>query len=58
MLSWLVSTSVRLRVVLLALSVALLAVGYRSIRRAPLDVFPEFAPPFGDAVSTTARACC
>ena len=45
MLAWLVSTSVRLRVVLLALCVVLLVAGYRSIRNAPLDVFPEFAPP-------------
>ena len=45
MLAWLVSTSVRLRVVLLALCVVLLVAGYRSIRHAPLDVFPEFAPP-------------
>jgi CzcA family heavy metal efflux pump len=34
-----------LRVVLLALCAVLMIVGYRSIQRAPLDVFPEFAPP-------------
>ena len=45
MLSWLISSSIRLRVVLLALCVVLLVVGYRSIHPAPLDVFPEFAPP-------------
>jgi CzcA family heavy metal efflux pump len=45
MLSWLISSSIRLRVVLLALCVVLMVVGYRSIRQAPLDVFPEFAPP-------------
>src|SRR4051794_19081877 len=45
MLSWLVSTSVRLRAVLLVLCVVLLIYGYRSIGRATLDVFPEFAPP-------------
>src|SRR5262245_12193858 len=45
MLSWLVATSVRMRVVLLAGCVVLLVAGYRSIRKAPLDVFPEFAPP-------------
>jgi CzcA family heavy metal efflux pump len=45
MLSALISNSVRLRVVVLALCVVLLVVGSRSIRRAPLDVFPEFAPP-------------
>src|SRR5262245_14189927 len=45
MLSWLVSTSIRLRVVLVVLSVVLLVGGYRTVRDAPLDVFPEFAPP-------------
>src|ERR1700710_2173565 len=45
MLSALISNSVRLRVVVLALSIVLLIVGSRSIQRAPLDVFPEFAPP-------------
>jgi CzcA family heavy metal efflux pump len=45
MLSSLISNSIRLRVVVLAACVVLLVVGSRSIRRAPLDVFPEFAPP-------------
>jgi CzcA family heavy metal efflux pump len=45
MLTALISNSIRLRVVVLALSVVLLIVGSRSIQRAPLDVFPEFAPP-------------
>ncbi|WP_020472206.1 efflux RND transporter permease subunit [Zavarzinella formosa] len=45
MLSSLIETSVRLRVVVLALSVVLMVVGSRSVRTAPLDVFPEFAPP-------------
>jgi CzcA family heavy metal efflux pump len=45
MLTALISNSVRLRVVVLAASVVLLVVGSRSIQRAPLDVFPEFAPP-------------
>src|SRR5262245_22808588 len=46
MLSWLVSTSLRLRVVVLVLAVLMLAVGMRTIQRTPLDVFPEFAPPY------------
>lgn len=45
MISWLISTSIRLRIVLLAGCVVLLAAGYESLRNAPLDVFPEFAPP-------------
>src|SRR3954453_15346837 len=45
MLTWLVETPIRLRIALLAVCVLLLVVGYQSIRHAPLDVFPEFAPP-------------
>src|SRR5919107_1631221 len=44
-MNWLVSTSLRLRVLVLALSIVLIIVGIRTARRAPLDVFPEFAPP-------------
>jgi Cu/Ag efflux pump CusA len=45
MLTALISNSIKLRVVVLALCAVLLVVGSRSVRRAPLDVFPEFAPP-------------
>ena len=45
MLSSLIESSVRLRVVVLALGIVLMVVGSRAIRTAPLDVFPEFAPP-------------
>ncbi|MFO0844602.1 MAG: efflux RND transporter permease subunit [Gemmataceae bacterium] len=45
MLSRLISSSVRGRVVVLALCGLLLAYGFRTVRTAPLDVFPEFAPP-------------
>jgi CzcA family heavy metal efflux pump len=45
MLSALIANSVRLRVAVVALCAVLLVLGSRSIRRAPLDVFPEFAPP-------------
>lgn len=45
MLSALISNSVRLRVAVVALCAVLLVIGSRTIRRAPLDVFPEFAPP-------------
>jgi CzcA family heavy metal efflux pump len=44
-MNWLVSTSLRLRVLVLALAIVLLIVGVRTAQRAPLDVFPEFAPP-------------
>jgi len=45
MLSWLISTSLRMRAAVLALAVVLILFGYYTIRKAPLDVFPEFAPP-------------
>ncbi len=45
-MKWLVSTSLRLRVVVVVLTVVILIVGIRIIRRTPLDVFPEFAPPY------------
>ena len=46
MMTWLVSTSLRLRVVVVALMGVVLIVGVRAIRRMPMDVFPEFAPPY------------
>ncbi len=45
MMSWLVSTSLRLRVAVVALAAILIGAGIRTLRHAPLDVFPEFAPP-------------
>jgi CzcA family heavy metal efflux pump len=45
MLSHLISSSVRGRVVVLALCGLLVVYGSRTVRTAPLDVFPEFAPP-------------
>ncbi|HJT36666.1 MAG TPA: efflux RND transporter permease subunit [Pirellulales bacterium] len=44
-MSWLVGTSLKLRVAVLALSVVLMIYGVRQLEHAPLDVFPEFAPP-------------
>ncbi len=45
MLSQFISSSVRGRVVVVALCGLLVAYGVRAARTAPLDVFPEFAPP-------------
>src|SRR5438132_30470 len=44
-MSWLVSTSLRFRIVVLALSVLLIVYGVQTLRSTRLDVFPEFAPP-------------
>lgn len=42
---WLISTSLRLRLVVVVLSAVLIVFGIRTLEQAPLDVFPEFAPP-------------
>jgi len=46
MLAWLVSTSLRLRVAVVVLMAMILIIGIRVVRETPLDVFPEFAPPY------------
>ncbi len=45
MLTWLISASLRQRVLVLALATVLIVFGWQSLRTTPLDVFPEFAPP-------------
>lgn len=45
MLKWIVETSLQLRVMVVALAAAFLVIGSLTARHAPLDVFPEFAPP-------------
>jgi CzcA family heavy metal efflux pump len=44
-MTWLISTSLRLRLVVVVLSAELIVYGVRTLGQAPLDVFPEFAPP-------------
>ena len=44
-MTWLVRTALRLRVAIAAAAIVLMVAGIRSVRQAPLDVFPEFAPP-------------
>ncbi|MEZ6050391.1 MAG: efflux RND transporter permease subunit [Planctomycetaceae bacterium] len=44
-MTWLISTSLRFRVLVVALAIALIVVGVRTADKIPLDVFPEFAPP-------------
>ncbi len=45
MLSWIVKTSLQLRVVVVALAAVSVVAGFRAATVVPLDVFPEFAPP-------------
>ncbi|MCA9262515.1 MAG: efflux RND transporter permease subunit, partial [Planctomycetales bacterium] len=44
-MNWLIETSLRLRVLIVAAAIALIVVGIRVADDVPLDVFPEFAPP-------------
>ena len=44
-MTWLISSSLRLRLVVVVLSAVLIVFGVRTLEKAPLDVFPEFAPP-------------
>ncbi len=45
-MGWLVETALRLRVAVLALAILLIVVGIRLVPHMPLDVFPEFSPPY------------
>ncbi len=45
MLRSLISSSLHQPFLVLALAAGMLVMGYRNLRNAPLDVFPEFAPP-------------
>ncbi|MDX1980842.1 MAG: efflux RND transporter permease subunit [Bryobacteraceae bacterium] len=42
---WLITSSLHLRVAVMAAAILLMAGGLSVIRHSPLDVFPEFAPP-------------
>ena len=44
-MNWLIQTSLRLRVLIVAAAIGLIVFGVRSLDDVPLDVFPEFAPP-------------
>lgn len=44
-MSWLIRTSLELRLLVIILAVVLVVVGIRNSDSVPLDVFPEFAPP-------------
>lgn len=44
-MKWLVSTSLRIRFIVVAAAIALMIAGGDNVQDAPLDVFPEFAPP-------------
>jgi len=45
MMRWIVGTSLKLRFLVVAVGAVLILVGVGQVRKAPVDVFPEFAPP-------------
>ena len=45
MMRWIVRSSLRLRFLVVGFGAALMLVGIAQVRKAPVDVFPEFAPP-------------
>lgn len=45
MLRWIVGTSLKFRFIVVAAAAGLIVVGVMQLRHAPIDVFPEFAPP-------------
>ena len=53
MLRWIVGTSLKGRFLVLALAGALVWFGTASLQHAPVDVFPEFAPPRVEVQTTS-----
>ncbi len=46
MMRWIVGTSLRFRYLVVALGAVLMIFGTQQLRTTPVDVFPEFAPPY------------
>ncbi len=46
MMRWIVRSSLQFRFIVVALAVGMMALGATRVRDMPVDVFPEFAPPF------------
>ena len=45
-MKWIIESALRLRLVVVILFGILLVAGLQVVRNTPLDVFPEFAPPY------------
>src|SRR5262245_8930666 len=45
MIRWIIESSLRLRLLILAIAVALMVVGFTQLRAMPVDILPEFTPP-------------
>ena len=46
MMRWLVDSSVKFRIVVIPIAAALMVFGFVRAREAPVDVLPEFTPPY------------
>ncbi len=45
MMRWIVGSSLKFRVLIVALAAGMMFVGFGQLAKSPVDVFPEFAPP-------------
>jgi Cu/Ag efflux pump CusA len=45
MMRWIVGSSLKLRVLVVAIAAGMMFFGVIQLRNTPVDVFPEFAPP-------------
>ena len=48
MLRWIIGTSLRFRLVVVGLATAVVALGVTQLPKAPVDVLPEFTPPYSE----------
>jgi Cu/Ag efflux pump CusA len=46
MMRWIIEWSMRFRLVVIALAVAMILIGINQLRTMPVDALPEFAPPY------------
>jgi CzcA family heavy metal efflux pump len=45
MMRWIVGSSLKFRILVVAIAMGMMALGIIALRKMPVDVFPEFAPP-------------
>jgi Cu/Ag efflux pump CusA len=48
MMRWIIESSLRFRLLVIAIAAGLLALGISQLRNAPVDVLPEFTPPYAE----------
>lgn len=46
MIRWIVRSSLRFRILVVPLAAALVFAGYARLRDTPVDILPEFTPPY------------